>query len=162
MEEYSSKMLYGRTDCAECVKTLIGLSEQNIYIICENLDATIYSDKAITDHLSDLATRNRKTEIRIIAHDTRVASRDGHLLIHLSQKLPTFVKIRTTVTPVDKKFNESWLIVDDRSYMRIRNPLRYEGYFEIDNKLECRIMLERFDEIWETSTPDQNTRRLSL
>ena len=162
MEESSSQKLNGRKDCAECVKTLIGLSRQKIDIICENLDAALYSDKEFFDHMSALAIRNRKTEIRIIAHDTRVASRDGHLLIHLSQKLPTFVKIRTTVTPLDKKFSENWLIVDDMSYMRIRNPLRYEGYFEIDNKFECRILLERFDEIWEASAPDQNTRRLSL
>lgn len=162
MEENSIQKLDGRKDCAECVKTLIGLSEQKIYIICANLDATIYSDKEIFDHISDLAIRNRKTEIRIIAHDTRVAARDGHFLILLSQKLPTFVKIRTTVTPIDKNFSENWLIVDDRSFMRIRNPLRYEGYFETDNKLECRALCERFDEIWEASAPDQNTRRLSL
>ena len=162
MEESSSQKLDGRKDCAECVKTLIGLSEQKIYIICANLDASIYSDKEIFDHISDLAIRNRKTEIRIIAHDTRVASQDGHLLIHLSQKLPTFVKIRTTVNPLDKKFSENWLIIDDRSYMRIRNPLRYEGYFEIDNRLECRHYIEQFLQIWEASQPDSNSRRLSL
>ncbi len=162
MEESSSQKLIGRKDCAECVKTLIDLSRRKICIICKNLDATLYNVKELYDQMSNLAVRNRKTEIRIIAHDTRVASQDGHLLIHLSQKLPTFVKIRITVTPLDKNFNENWLIIDDMSYMRIRNPLRYEGYFEIDNKLECRILLERFDEIWEASAPDQNTRRLSL
>jgi len=162
MEESSSKKLNCRADCAECVKTLVGLSEQKIYIICENLDAAIYSDKALFDHMSNLAIRNRKTEIRIIAHDTRVASQDGHFLIRLAQKLPTFVKIRTTTIPLDKKFRENWLIVDDRSYMRIRNPLRYEGYFEIGNRLECRILLEQFHEIWEASQPDSNSRRLSL
>ena len=162
MEESSSQKLNGRNDCAECVKTLIGTSRQKIYIICESLDATIYSDKEIFDHMSNLAIHNRKTDIRIIAHDTRVGSQDSHFLIRLAQKLPTFVKTRTTVMPLDKKFSENWLIIDDRSYMRIRNPLRYEGYFEMDNRLECRILLERFDEIWEASTPDHNTRRLSL
>ena len=162
MEESSSIKLDGRKDCAECVKTLVSTSRQKIYIICETLDATIYSDKEIFDHMSDLAIHNRKTDIRIIAHDTRVASQDGHFLIRLAQKLPTFARIRTTVIPLDKKFSENWLIIDDRSYMRIRNPLRYEGFFEMDNRLECRILLERFDEIWEASTPDHNTRRLSL
>jgi hypothetical protein len=162
MEESSKKKLNGRIDCAECVKTLIGLSKQKIYIICENLDATIYSDKEIYDHLAQLAIHNRKTDIRVIAHDTRAASQDGHFLIHLQQKLPSFVQIRTTVVPLDKKFSESWLIIDDESYMQIRNPLRYEGYFEIDNKLECRTLLDRFHEVWEASSPDQNSRRLSL
>ncbi len=162
MKESSSQKLDGRKDCAECVKTLIGMSGQKVYIICDSLDATIYSDKGLFDHMSDLAIRNRKTDIRIIAHDTRVASQDGHFLIRLAQKLPTFVKIRTTTIPLDKKFSENWLIVDDRSYMRIRNPLRYEGYFEIDNRLECQPYIEQFIEIWDASELDQNTRRLSL
>ena len=46
--------------------------------------------------------------------------------------------------------------------MRIRNPVRYEGYYEIDNKLECRTYTDKFNEIWEASEADQNTRRLSL
>jgi len=162
MEENSSINLAGRDDCIDCVKQLIGLSEQKVYIICSNLDAVLYNDKGIYDHLVDIATNNRKAEIRIIAHDTRVASQDGHFLIHLSQKLPTFVKIRTTVTSPDKNFRESWLIVDNRSFMRIRNPVRYEGYYEIDNKLECRTYIDQFNEIWEASEADQNTRRLSL
>ena len=103
-----------------------------------------------------------KTDIRIIAHDTRVASNQGHYLIHLAQKLPSFVQIRTTVTPAHRNFRESWLMVDDGAYMRVRNPDRYEGYYEIDNKLECRSFLDDFAEMWEACVPDQNTRRLSL
>ena len=46
--------------------------------------------------------------------------------------------------------------------MRIRNPERFEGYYEIDNKLECRSYYDVFMEMWETCEQDQNTRRLSL
>jgi hypothetical protein len=53
-------------------------------------------------------------------------------------------------------------MADDGAYLRLRNPDRYEGYYDIDNKLECRSYLERFADIWEASEPDQNTRRLSL
>jgi hypothetical protein len=162
MEESSSIALEGRDDCIECVKQLIGLSQQQVCIICGNLDAILYNDKDIYDHLADITTKNRRAEIRIITHGTRVASQDGHFLINLSQKLPTFVKIRTTITTPDKNFSESWLIVDNNSFMRIRNPARYEGYYEIDNKLECRTYIDKFNEIWEASEADQNTRRLSL
>ena len=162
MEESSTIYLEGRADCIECVKALIGSSRQQVYIVSGNLDAVLYNHKQIYEHLADMASKNRKTEIRIIAHDTRTASRDGHFLIHLSQKLPTFVKIRITVIPADRKFRESWLIVDNQSFMRIHNPQRYEGYYEIDDKLECRTYIDKFNEIWEASKPDQNTRRLSI
>ncbi|MEM7565274.1 MAG: hypothetical protein AAF353_19875, partial [Pseudomonadota bacterium] len=104
----------------------------------------------------------RKVDIRIIAHDTRVAANQGHYLIHLTQKLPTFAQIRTTVTPAQRNFRESWLMADDGAYLRIRNLERYEGYYEIDNKLECKSYRSDFIDIWEACEPDQNTRRLSL
>jgi N-acetyl-gamma-glutamylphosphate reductase len=66
------------------------------------------------------------------------------------------------VTPEHRHFRESWLIVDDSAYMRIRNPERFEGYYELDNKLECRSYYDAFIEMWETCEQDQNTRRLSL
>ena len=111
---------------------------------------------------SSLAASNRNTDIRIIAQDTRVAANQGHYLIHLAQKLPTYVQIRSTVTPAHRSFRESWLIADGGAYIRLRNPERYEGYYEIDNKRECRTYLETFHEMWESCEPDQNTRRLSL
>jgi hypothetical protein len=133
-----------------------------VYIATQQLEPELYNDAEIHQHLAQLATTNRNTDIRIIAHDTRVASNQGHYLIHLAQKLPSFVQIRTTVTPAHRSFRESWLIADDGGYMRIRNPERFEGYYEIDNKLECRSYYDDFMEMWEACEPDQNSRRLSL
>jgi len=162
MNETKSKLLDGRDDCLDCIKTLIELAQQRVYIIGENLEADLYNHKYIYDHLSEMVTRNRKTDIRLLTHDTRVATANGHYLILLAQKLPTFAQIRITVNPDHRKFRENWLIIDDMAFMRVKNPLRYEGYFEIDNKLECRSLTGEFLEIWEASKPDQNTRRLSL
>ena len=162
MTDTSSILLDNRNDCVEAVKTLILGCVGRLHLVTQRLEPELYNDAEIYDHLSAVATSNRNTEIRIIAQDTRVAANQGHCLIHLAQKLPTYVKIRTTVTPTHRNFRESWLISDDSAYMRLRNPDRYEGYYELDNKLESRSYLERFTEMWEASEPDQNTRRLSL
>jgi len=162
MEENSSGILDGPGDCRDCARKLILLATHRVYIISQHLEPELYNDRSIYAHLSSLATTNRKTDIRIISHDTRSASNQGHYLINLTQKLPSFAKIRTTVTRDDKKFMESWLIVDDMAYMRIRNPALYEGNFETNNKLECKSYITRFEEIWESCQVDQNTRRLSL
>ena len=162
MEDSSSIPLDGRSDCREAAKTLILGAVGRVYIASQKLEAELYNDPEVHEHLSQLATTNRNTDIRVIAHDTRVAANQGHYLIHLAQKLPSFAQIRTTVTPAHRNFRESWLIVDDSGYMRIRNPERFEGYYEIDNKLETRSYCEDFMEMWEACEQDQNTRRLSL
>ena len=162
MEEKTEISLDGRAECRDAAKSLILGAVTEVFLITQRLEAELYDDAEIYEHLSQLATNNRNTDIRIIAHDTRVAANQGHYLIHLAQKLPSFAQIRTTVTPAHRNFRESWLIADDGGYMRIRNPERYEGYYEIDNTLECRSYYDDFMEMWEACVPDQNSRRLSL
>ena len=162
MNDSSSILLDGRSDCVEAARTLVLGCVGRLYLVTQRLEPELYNHAEIYDHLTALVASNRNAEIRIIAQDTRVAANQGHHLIQLAQKLPTYVQMRTTVTPAHRNCRESWLMADDGAYLRLRNPERYEGYYEIDNKLECRSYLERFEEIWEASEPDQNTRRLSL
>ena len=162
MEESSPIVLDGRSDCAEAAKSLVLGCTGQLYLVTQRLEPELYNDAEIHEHLAALAASNRNTDIRIIANDTRVAANQGHHLIHLAQQLPTFVQIRTTVTPPHRNFRESWLLADDGAYLRLRNPDRYEGYYELDNKLECRDYHERFIEMWEACEPDQNTRRLTI
>ncbi len=162
MSESSSILLDGRQDCQEAAKTLILGSVGRVCIVTQRLESELYNDVEIYDHLSRLAVNNRHTDIRIITHDTRVAANQGHYLIQLAQRLPTFAQIRTTVTQEHRNFRESWLIADESAFMRIRNPERYEGYYEIDNKLECRSYYDNFMDMWEACDQDQNTRRLNL
>lgn len=162
MDDSSTILLEGREDCREAAKTLILGALERVCILSQRLEPELYNDAEIYEHLSGLSGANRHAEIRILALDTRVAANQGHYLIHLAQRLPSFAQIRSPVTREHLNFRESWLIADDGAYLRLRNPERFEGYYELDNKLECKHYLEEFNEIWEASEPDQNTRRLSL
>ena len=162
MKETSSILLDGRNECLRCVRELIELATHRVYFIGQNLEPDLYNYRYVYDHLTTLAAGNQKADIRVIAHDTRTASHEGHYLILLAQRLPTFAQIRTTVTRDHRKFRENWVIVDDTAFMRIKDPAIYEGYYDTDNKLECRSLAESFGEIWEASLPDQNTRRLNV
>jgi hypothetical protein len=162
MDDSSSILLDGRSDCVEAARALVLGCVGRLYLVTQRLEPELYNHSEIFDHLTALVSANRNAEIHIIAHDTRVAANQGHHLIHLAQKLPTYAQIRTTVTPAHRNFRESWLIADDSAYLRLRHPERYEGNYELDNKLECRSYTERFTEMWEACEPDQNTRRLSL
>lgn len=162
MKEYSSVLLDGRNDCRRCVREMIELATQRVYLIGQDLEPDLYNHRYLYDRLAEIASRNQKTDIRVIAHDTHAAAHNGHYLILLAQRLPTFAQIRITVTRDHRKFNENWLIVDDMAFMRIKNPAIYEGYYDTNSKLECRSLAQKFLDIWEASLPDQNTRRLSL
>jgi hypothetical protein len=162
MNDSSSQLLSSRGDCKQAASDLILMAKESVFLLTQKLEPELYNDKIIHQHLVSLTTHNRKTDIRIIAHDTRSASSNGHYLINLAQRLPTFAQIRCTVTPAHKRFSESWLIVDNQHILRIRNLARYEANLEVNNRLECKSLIETFVDIWEASEPDQNTRRLSI
>ena len=119
----------------------------------------------MTDRLTSTLKHNSpaaKMRIAVVGCGAIVEQQHLPSLIRLAQALPSFVAIRNTAIPSHKAFRESWLIVDKTAYMRIRMPSRYEGYYELDNKLTCRDMLDEFHDIWEASTPDPNARRLGI
>ena len=85
MNDSSSILLDGRSDCVEAVKALVLGCTRQLHLVTQRLEAELYNHAEIFDHLTALASANRNTEIRIIAQDTRVAANQGHYLIHLAQ-----------------------------------------------------------------------------
>ena len=90
MEETSSELLDGRSDCRACAHELILLARQRVYIISQNLEPDLYNSREIFQHLTSIATNNRKADIRIIAHNTRLAANQGALSDHPRAKIIKF------------------------------------------------------------------------
>jgi len=162
MDNSSVITLNSRNDCVEAVHRLIQSAEQHVAIFSQELEPLLYNHVEICEMLSALARKNRHSSVRIIAQQTKTVASDGHCLIHLAQRLSTYVSIRVPSTPELQRFRESWLITDNHSICEINNPDRYEGKVIEHDRLHVKTQLEFFDHAWENSQPDQHTRRLSL
>jgi hypothetical protein len=162
MENTSVNTLNSRKDCVEAVERLITQAEQHIAIFSQQLEPLLYNHPHICELMSALARKNRHTTIRILAQQTKSIAADGHCLIGLAQRLPTFVSIRIPATPELQLFRESWLIADNHSICQINNPDRYEGSVIETDRLYVKSKLEFFNHAWENSELDPHTRRLSI
>lgn len=162
MEKTSVKTLTNRQDCSDAVQHLISTADRYVAIFSQQLEPVLYNIPIVCDQLSQLARKNRISQVRIIAQQTRSAAADGHCLIHLAQKLSSYVQIRTPNTPELQRFTQSWLIIDDHSICEISNPERYQGTLIEHDRMHVSSQLEFFDEAWENSVPDVNTRRLHI
>lgn len=162
MGNTSVSTLTNRQECSDAVHSLIQNAEQHIAIFSQQLEPLLYNHQDICDLISELARKNRHSNIRIIACNTRSSASDGHCLINLAQRISSHIQIRVPETPELKRFSESWLIADHHSICQISNPDRYEGSVIKNDRLHVKTKLEFFDHAWENSQPDQNTRRLSI
>lgn len=161
MDKTSVEVLNGRSDCAEAVERLLSVARHEIALFTQQLEPLLYNHPSTCQRMSDLA-RQRHSRIRIIAQDTRGVAARGHCLIDLAQRLSSSVQIRCPATPELQAFGESWMIVDDHSLLRINNPERWEGSLILNDRRVVREQREFFDQAWEHSEPDLQSRRLGL
>ena len=162
MENTSVVTLRNRLECSDAVHEVISSALQSIAIFSQHLEPLLYNHQDICEAISSLARKNRHTCIRIIVLNTQSSASDGHCLINLAQRLPSSIQIKIPTTQELKHFTESWLIADNHTICQINDPDRYEGSLIKDNRLHVKTRLEFFDHAWESSQPDQNTRRLSI
>lgn len=162
MEKTLVKALTDRQDCSAAVHHLISAAERQIAIFSQQLEPLLYNHQEVCDQIFQLARKNRYTQVRIIVQQTRSVAAEGHCLIQLAQKLSSYVQIRTPNTAELQRFGQSWLIIDDHSICEISNPERYEGKLIEHDRVYVSTQLDFFDNAWENSVPDANTRRLSI
>ncbi len=142
----------------------IELVEQARYaldIVCRDLDHALYDNDDFYDAVKKLATSGPKAKIRILIQDSNKAVKQGHRLVELARKLSSFIKIRIHGKRF-KEFNEAWLIVDAKAWIRRPHADKYIAEVNYSAARQLRDITKDFDNMWNEANDDPNLRRLSL
>jgi len=130
-------------------------------IVSRDLDHPLYDNQAFYDAIKQLATSSPKAKIRILIQDSEKAVKQGHRLVNLARKLTSFIDIRLQSKPY-KEFNEAWLIVDDKAWIRRPFADKYSAEVNCSAARQLRDIGKEFDSMWNESSSDPNLRQLSL
>jgi hypothetical protein len=150
-----------RQDNAAAALELVKQSTQKLAIISQELDPNIYDQTEFLDALRKLAINNRYVEVRIIVFEPELIVRRGHKLLDLAGKISSFIEMRKVLEKY-KSFNESVLIADEVGYLYRESTERYRGKVNFNSRRESKHLLDVFNNMWETATPDQNLRRMHI
>lgn len=128
------------------------------------LPATVFSS---TDELAELrriAISGRGAEIRILLGDTAAASRAGHRLLDLAQRLPSALRIRTPGDDDESsEINASaWLLNDTGGYLFLPDADRWEARAALRDGPGHAPLLLQFEQIWERAPPATLLQPLDL
>lgn len=144
--------------------TALSLAEQahhSIDIFSQDLDAEIYSNYEFEQSIFTLAKKHPSTKIRILTQDSRKAIQNGHRLIKLAQTLTSSVFIHTP--PAEFKDEQcAFLVVDQQGllYRVTATNRNYKASFNFMAPQRAGKLTDFFNEIWQHSTPDIQTRRI--
>jgi len=151
----------GRDEAQAIAPVMAQQAKQQISILGRDINQALFANQEFIDCISDLAGRSPTTQIRIFVHDTRLNQQNGHRLIPLAQHLTSSIHIHNT-TKQHRDLATTQLLVDDFAYLTYPRATQYIGYTNLHDRLEVRQLQQKFDQLWQQSSPDITVRRLDL
>jgi hypothetical protein len=104
---------------------------------------------------------SRRNTVRIVLHDASRLDRDCPRLLLLLRELGHALNIHETHPPA-KQIYDPFLIADDRHYAHRFHFEQMGGLRGLDDPIGARALIERFEEIWEASSPAVSATTLGL
>jgi len=140
---------------------LIQQARQEICFFGPLIDPVLLDNDSVIEHLSEFSRRSARSKIRIVVFDTRKNIAQSHRLIPLAQRLTSKIEIHIANTK-HQQLRNLFMLIDNHAYLYCPNAERYQGRVAKYAPATVRDMQQNFDEIWNQSKQDNNTRRLHL
>jgi len=135
--------------------------QRTLTIQSYDLDPLIYDNADFIEAVRQIAVSSNRAEIKILIEDSRKIVASGHRIIELTRQLSSFMEIRKINTDL-KTISEAFLIADETALVYRRQPQRYEGFVNFNERGRCRLLLADFKDSWEKAAPDPELRRLHI
>jgi hypothetical protein len=143
--------------------SLVEQARHSIDIFTQDMDAALYNNKAFEQSIFKLAKKHPATRIRILTNDSRKAVQHGHCLVRLAQSLTSSVFIHNP-SPQHNNEQDEFLVVDKVGllYRVSASNRNYQASVNFMSPQRAGKLLDFFDEAWEHSTQDMQTRRIYM
>lgn len=130
-------------------------------ILSPRLDARVFDRPELVSALAALARRSRQTEIRVLVKEASPLVKQGHRLLQLARRMPS--KVRLQVLPEHPEWPGQTLVIRDRDGVLYQPPDSDSGgFYEPDSRASTQKHLELFQNLWRSSAPSPELRRLNL
>lgn len=143
--------------------SLVKQALKSIDIFTQDLDAEMFNNKQFEQSIFALAKKHPSTQIRILVQHSTKAVQNGHCLIRLAQNLTSSVFIHK---PSREYKNEkcAFMVVDRLGLMYRSNASNrnYKANVNFMSPHRAGKLVDFFNEVWEQSTPDTQTRRIYM
>ncbi|NOY67372.1 MAG: hypothetical protein GXP13_08180 [Gammaproteobacteria bacterium] len=150
-----------RLDNRKIATSLITQANLQIRILTPDLENAIYDNADIIQSISQLASKNRHTIIKVLVNDSTQAVNTGHRLIELARRFSSSIHLHKT--PQDMNAYESaFIIIDDSGYLYKHTGPSHIGQACFNDKAKVRELIKTFDEAWSISKPDTELRQLHI
>jgi hypothetical protein len=113
------------------------------------------------EHLRGFLFGNRANRVQIVVHDASNLQRDCPRLMNLLRQFSHAMSIHET-EPEAKGVYDPFAVMDERDYVHRFHYDDMRGLLGLDDLANARVLVQRFEEIWEASSPAASATTLGL
>lgn len=154
------RRLEGNAEQEDALDILFARPGRQLRIFDRQLSAG-YNSTRRHDLLQHFLLASRSNRIQIVVHDASNLQRDCPRLLNLLQQFSHAVTIHET-EPQAKGVYDPFAVLDERDYVHRFHYDDARGLLGLDDPQEARGLVQRFEEIWEASSPAVSGTTLGL
>lgn len=144
------QLLTGDREALDAMDTVIGRAQRTLMIFDFELKGRGFNSPQRFEALRRFLLAGRQNEVRIALHETRGLEADCPRLLMLKQQFSSAIRIHRTIG-VARSAQDPLLIADDHSYWHRLHYQHPRSVLLLDQAFQVRPLIERFEEIWESS-----------
>lgn len=148
-------------DVRQACLALVRQAQRNVILFSRHLDARLYNNAEFTTAVRDFILSSRYAQLRVLVQDVAPALQSGHRLIDLSQRLSSFIEIRVPEKQFSS-YNRAFMVVDGSGYLYREQADLYLADCCFGDRKFSDELGHKFEEMWESASPDPNLRRMLL
>lgn len=140
---------------------LLQQAQHRLCIYSHDLEPWLYNHSCIAKACSILLLAHPKKTLRILLRDTTRITREGHVLLALSQRLISRCSIRKVNTEYDYA-DDAWLIADNCGLLVRKAQQLSHAVVYYNDPARVQQNQRLFNAMWDVSYSDVNLRSMPL
>jgi predicted GNAT family N-acyltransferase len=153
----------GEDACAAGLLACVAHARRHIQIVSPLLDPLLFERPELVTAISAFVRGARGVQVRILLGDSSQIVARGHRLVELARRLESLITIRRLPPASDSPDGlTSFVTWDDRGYWLMPDYREYQALRDLADPVQAARLMERFERLWNHSTPDPELRVLSL
>lgn len=140
---------------------LVSDAKRSIDIRSHLLHRPIFADFEFVAQLRQFCQNSRYQKVRILLNQTQDMVQNGHRLLDLAQRLPSFIEIRLCHKDfIDPR--QEFIVVDQTAYLRWLFDNEIKAVVDSHDRGHSKQLTHEFNKLWQYANPASELRRLGI
>jgi hypothetical protein len=152
--------IFGNAEYEQAIDAALGKAASKIRIFDQTLTKG-YNSTLRIDMIRRFLLSSRRNTLQIVLHDAQALDRNAPRLLNLLRTYGHSIAIHETHLSA-KSVYDPFIVVDDRCFVHRFHVDELRGAWSLDDPIESSALIDRFAEIWESSSPAVSATTLGL